>query len=101
MSLPFLTIYKGDESKRVFLVDADVFFAHGWSLDRQPSPVATQPEAPPELSPFDLRKAELEALLKQSWQKIAAIAKPLGIEKPEGGWDEAISLILEAEDLSE
>ena len=49
---------------------------------------------------FDLehRKAQLEAIFEeQGWRGIAAIAKPLLIEKPEGGWDEAISLIVEAE----
>ncbi len=49
---------------------------------------------------FDLehRKAQLEAIWEeQGWRGIAAIAKPLNIEKPEDGWDEAIPLIVEAE----
>lgn len=32
-----------------------------------------------------------------NWQSIKAIAEPLGINKPDGGWDEAIPLIVKAE----
>lgn len=32
-----------------------------------------------------------------SWRDIAALADPLGIEKPEGGWRDAIPLIAAAE----
>jgi hypothetical protein len=61
--------------------------------------VASEPVT--EQSPYELRKAELEGLLKQGWRKIAAIADPLEITKPDTGWDEAIPLILEAEGLKD
>ena len=32
-----------------------------------------------------------------TWQAVKAIAEPLGIAKPAGGWDEAIPLILDSE----
>ncbi len=32
-----------------------------------------------------------------NWREIQKIAQTLGISKPEGGWDEAIPLILKAE----
>jgi len=38
-----------------------------------------------------------EELLDLPWQTIKSIATQLGIEKPEGGWDEALPLILEAQ----
>lgn len=45
-----------------------------------------------------MTKTERETeLLDMPWQAIKSIAEPLGIAKPEGGWDEAIPLILEAE----
>ena len=50
------------------------------------------------------RTQELSQLLEdQSWRAIKAIAESLAppIEKPEGGWDDAIALIVEAEELAE
>lgn len=38
-----------------------------------------------------------EQLIGMSWQSVKAIAESLGIQKPEGGWDESIPLILDAE----
>lgn len=50
-------------------------------------------DAPP--SP---RQAELEALYDaEGYRAIQAIAEPLNIEKPKGGWRDAISLIVERE----
>lgn len=47
------------------------------------------------------RKAELEELLSSGggWRKVKAIAESFEppITKPEGGWDDAIQLILDAE----
>ena len=46
------------------------------------------------------RTAELEELYlsdEGGWRAIKAIADPLGIVKPETGWDDAIPLITEAE----
>lgn len=44
------------------------------------------------------RAAELEQLHETSgWRAIKDIAEPLGVAKPDEGWDEAISLIVEAE----
>jgi hypothetical protein len=40
------------------------------------------------------REAEL---LEMTWQAVKAIAEPLDIAKPAGGWDEAIPLILDFE----
>jgi hypothetical protein len=36
-------------------------------------------------------------LLEMTWQAVKAIAEPLGISKPAGGWDETIPLILDFE----
>lgn len=45
-----------------------------------------------------MTKAEREAeLLEMTWQAVKAIAEPLGIEKPPGGWDEAVPSILAIE----
>ncbi len=47
---------------------------------------------------LELRKAELETIWQeQGWRGIAAIAKPLLIEKPSDGWKSAIPLIVDAE----
>ena len=44
------------------------------------------------------RSEELQKLFeKKGWGAIRRIAEPFGIEKPAGGWDEAIPLIIEAE----
>lgn len=46
------------------------------------------------------RTSELEELYLSDdggWRAIKAIADPLGITKPETGWDDAIPLIVEAE----
>jgi hypothetical protein len=46
----------------------------------------------------EYREIELMGIYEQDgWRGLRAIAKPLGIEKPDDGWDEAIPLILEAE----
>jgi hypothetical protein len=43
-----------------------------------------------------MTREEREAeLLEMTWQAVKAIAEPLGISKPAGGWDEAIPLILD------
>jgi hypothetical protein len=45
-----------------------------------------------------MTKADREAeLLEMTWQAVKAIAEPLGIEKPSGGWDEAVPSILAIE----
>jgi len=57
-----------------------------------PSPAA---ELPPEV---EVRMQQLEAIYEsEGYRGIQAIAIPLGIEKPEGGWRDAIPLIVEAE----
>ena len=43
------------------------------------------------------REAELQGLLPDNWRSVKRIAQELGIEKPNGGWDEAIPLILQKE----
>lgn len=44
------------------------------------------------------REEELKALFKaKGWRELAKIAEPLGIEKPEAGWDEAIPQIVAKE----
>lgn len=46
----------------------------------------------------DTREEELKALFKaKGWREIAKIAEPLGIEKPEEGWDAAIPQIVAKE----
>lgn len=104
-------IYKaGEESRLVHRVDLAAWLQHGWSEDPaaeivaavEPVPPVETPPAPPAPpTPYQTRKAELEAMLKQSngWRKLEAIGKPLGLQKPEGGWDESIELILAAEGL--
>jgi hypothetical protein len=48
--------------------------------------------------PAEIRTQELQGLYAQDgWMAIKAIATPLGIEKPETGWDAAIPLIVAAE----
>jgi hypothetical protein len=100
---PFLIYKAGKNPVRVYAVDLPGWKANGWSMDENSAiatvNVASEPVA--EQSLYESRKAELEGLLKQSWRKIAAIAEPLEIAKPEGGWDEAIALILEAEGLKD
>lgn len=45
-----------------------------------------------------MTKEQREAeLLEMTWQAVKAIAEPLDIAKPAGGWDEAIPLILDFE----
>ncbi len=44
------------------------------------------------------REIELMGIYEEDgWRGLKAIAVPLGIERPEEGWDESIPLILEAE----
>lgn len=42
----------------------------------------------------EYRRIELESM---DWRQLKTIAEGLDIEKPEGGWDESIDLILEVE----
>ena len=100
---PFLIYKAGEAPVRVYSVDFPGWKANGWSMDENSaiSTVNVVAEPVTEQSPYELRKAELEGLLKQSWRKIAAIAEPLEVAKPEGGWDEAIALILAAEGLKD
>jgi hypothetical protein len=69
-----------------------------------PSPAPTPTPAPAsaptvELPPeVEVRIQQLEAIYEsEGYRGIQAIAIPLGIEKPEGGWRDAIPLIIEAE----
>lgn len=110
-----ITLYKeGEQPRRVWAVDAPGWLTLGWSEtepgqaisaaippEPSPEPPADQTSDPVTPSAYDTRKAELEDLLAQpqGWQKLAAIAKPLGIAKPVGGWDESILLILDKEGL--
>ena len=43
------------------------------------------------------REAELNGLLPDNWRSVKRIAQELDIEKPDGGWDEAIPMILDKE----
>ncbi|NEQ52172.1 MAG: hypothetical protein F6K11_18865 [Leptolyngbya sp. SIO3F4] len=49
----------------------------------------------------ETRRAELQAIYDEdngsNWAAIKAIAEPLGITKPDSGWEDAIGLIVEAE----
>jgi hypothetical protein len=64
-----------------------------------PSPSLSPDEAESSLSPDqEVRVQQLEAIYEsEGYRGIQAIATPLGIEKPAGGWRDAISLIVEAE----
>ena len=88
---PFPIYKAGEEPCRVYGVDFPAWQLKGWSKD----PIAV---AIVEL-PSTIRENELKAILAEpnGWNKIAAIAKPYGIKKPDGGWDEAIALIIAAE----
>ena len=64
------------------------------AVDEHPDPA---PKPPPRtVDPKASREAELNGL---DWREIKAIAESFEppIEKPDGGWDEAISLIVERE----
>lgn len=106
-------IYKDGQKKVVHGVDYAGWADRGWTLEPGEAPVETVTESasdigstigsPTELTPYEVRKAELESLMKetQGWRNIERIAKELGIaQKPAGGWDDAIPLILEAEGLT-
>jgi hypothetical protein len=105
-------IYKDGQKKVVHGVDYAGWADRGWTLEPGEPMVETvtethsdtvPPELPTELTPYEVRKAELESLLKetQGWRNIERIAKELGItQKPAGGWDDAMPLILEAEGLT-
>ena len=47
------------------------------------------------------RRAELQAIYDEgdgrNWSPIKAIAESYGIDKPDGGWEDAIPLIVDAE----
>lgn len=109
-------IYKDGESKLVHGVDYEAWAFQGWSLEpKKPltkeSSVQTQnpvlTAADPSFNqptPYQKRLAELNSLIKEpnGWRNIERIAKQHDItQKPAGGWDEAIPLILENEGLTE
>lgn len=57
-------------------------------------------ESAENLTPTQDRMAELIALYEtEGFTAIKAIATPLGITKPDTGWEDAIPLIVEAEQL--
>lgn len=112
---PFMIYKSGELPRRVHRVDFSAWYNQGWresqeeadeiakdsSVEDSSNPDETETVTDP--NAYDKRKAELETLLRQSngWRKIEAIAKGLGIaQKPAGGWDDAIPMILEKEGLS-
>lgn len=64
-----------------------------------PSPAPSSDGAESSLSPDqEVRTQQLEAIFQtEGYRGIQAIATPLGIAKPEGGWKDAIPLIVAAE----
>jgi len=53
---------------------------------------------PPPVEDVQARFDELQQILEsEGWRAIRAIALPLGISRPEDGWDAAVPLIIEAE----
>ena len=72
------------------------------SASPSPSPAPTPAPAPAPESPLspeaEVRTQQLEAIYEsEGYRGLQAIATPLGIEKPAGGWRDAILLIVEAE----
>jgi hypothetical protein len=68
------------------------------ATEAEPDPPTSEQNSPPD-SP---RQAELEALYEaDGYRAIQAIAEPLNIEKPKGGWRDAIPLIVEQEGASQ
>ncbi|NJN89518.1 MAG: hypothetical protein HC878_03500 [Leptolyngbyaceae cyanobacterium SL_5_14] len=63
-----------------------------------PSPAPTPAVESPLSGEQEVRVQQLEAIYEsEGYRGIQAIATPLGIEKPAGGWRDAIPLIVEAE----
>lgn len=106
-------IYKDGETRMIHSVDYGAWAAHGWSTN---PPVEGKPQQenlteksplPDSLTPaqdtaYVQRQQALQALFDEpnGWRSIERIAKPLSINKPATGWEDAIPLILEAEGLT-
>jgi hypothetical protein len=109
---PFPIYKPGESPRKVYGVDYPCWALDGWSKDPPGTVTPPEPEAPPIISAdpsfaqptaYDRRKAELDSLIAESggWANIQRIANELGIaEKPDGGWKDAIPLILEKEGLA-
>ena len=104
-------LYKGGEvSPLLHPIDAQSWLPLGWSEEKptqQTQPNGLQKEEKTEAPKGQITREQREAELLSlyygesgdgaNWRAIKAIADPLGITKPDDGWDEAIPLILTAE----
>lgn len=103
-SSAYLTLYKGNESIEVHRIDASAYLALGWSQEKPSTQEPSIEETGEEESnsfPLPDRETQLREMLAEgNWREVAKIAKNLGIVKPEGGWDEAVPLIIAAESES-
>ena len=90
-------LYRGEEiSPFIHPIDVPGWLNQGWSETPTIADEESRPTRGADESVLD-RKNQLEAM---DWRELKAIAEPLGIEKPEGGWDESIPFILAAEETA-
>ena len=94
--------HKDGGSRSVYATDAKAYFVSpDWSTNPPGAQLSVVKPIVPPLKPKtrEDRTAELREILDQDsgWRQIKAIAEPLGIEKPTGGWDEAIPEIIKKE----
>ena len=111
ISDPVMVYHPDHSPRKVWRVDLNDYVAIGWSLSPVddlakvtiPDPMpATSKTVEVEIDPKTRRLNELTPIIgaKGGWEEIKAIAAIHNIninQKPKGGWDEAIGLILAAE----
>lgn len=104
---PVMVYHPDRPSRKVWRVDLNDYLAIGWSLSpvvdlAKVTQTSTTEEVTKEveIDPQTRRRNELSTIVgvKGGWEEIKAIAAIHNInQKPKGGWDEAIDLILAAE----
>lgn len=104
-----ITVYKAGECPRVIhSVDLSDYLTNGWSTEDSQNPIPAnstiverdEDSVVTKNASRDDREAKLKAILAEEagWKSIKEIANSLGItKKPQGGWDEAIPMILTEE----
>lgn len=109
ISDPVMVYHPDHSPRKVWRVDLNDYVAIGWSLSPVddlakvtiPDPIPpTSTPAEVMIDPQTRRRNELTTIIgaKGGWEEIKAIAAIHNItQKPKGGWDEAINLIIAAE----
>ena len=103
MALDTIKIHHPDDATDYMIINAVDFDPKVHRRYSSSRGTTTQPTSNPEISTAELkasRTQELEAIYDdpdQGWRAIAALAAPLGVEKPASGWRDAIPLIVDAE----